>query len=215
VVRWDRDAASAAGAASADQMLQRFVNRQANVLIGTQMIAKGLDLPLVTLVGVVLADVGMFLPDFRSGERVFDLLEQVAGRAGRGLLPGQVIVQTYNPEHPAIAFAARHDVQGFVRHELVRRSALRLPPYTRLVRFECADEDEAVARAACERVARQLRRRVPEVSDVIGPAQAYFTRRNRRYRWHVLVRTLAPAELLDGLDTPRGCIVDVDPITVL
>lgn len=212
VVRWDRDAASAG---SADHMLQRFVNRQADVLIGTQMIAKGLDLPLVTLVGVVLADVGLFLPDFRASERVFNLLEQVAGRAGRGLLPGRVIVQTYNPEHPAIAFASRHDVRGFARHELAQRRALRLPPYTRLVRFECADETEANARQACEHVARQLRRRLPAAGDVIGPAQAYFTRRNKRYRWQVIVRTLAPGELLDGLDIPRGCVVDVDPVSVL
>jgi primosomal protein N' (replication factor Y) len=212
VVRWDRDAASAG---SADQMLQRFVHRQADVLIGTQMIAKGLDLPLVTLVGVVLADVGLFLPDFRASERVFNLLEQVAGRAGRGLLPGRVIVQTYNPEHPSVAFAAKHDVRGFVRHELAQRRALRLPPFTRLVRFECADEDEAAARRVCEHVARQLRRRVPDPGDVIGPAQAYFVRRNRRYRWHVIARTHAPGELLEDLDVPRECVVDVDPVSVL
>ena len=86
------------------------------------MIAKGLDLPMVTLVGVVLADVGLFLPDFRASERVFGLIEQVAGRAGRGLLPGRVIVQSYNPEHPAIAFAAAHDVDGFTRYELAQNT---------------------------------------------------------------------------------------------
>ncbi len=213
VVRWDRDASS--GRTSADQMLQRFVNQQADVLVGTQMIAKGLDLPLVTTVGVVLADVGLFLPDFRASERVFDLIEQVAGRAGRGLLAGRVVVQTYNPDHPAVAFAARHDVAGFAKYELAQRQALNLPPYTRLVRFEVAHEDNARARLECEMLARQLRRRVPELTDVIGPAQAYFARMRNRYRWHVLVRTPSPRKLLEGLDVPGDFVVDVDPVSVL
>ncbi len=210
VLRWDRDSAGRGG----DHILQRFVNRQADVLVGTQMIAKGLDLPMVTLVGVVLADVGLFLPDFRAGERVFDLLLQVAGRAGRGLLPGRVIVQTYNPDHPAIAFAARHDIKGFVAYELAQRRMLNLPPFVRLVRFEYADTDSEVARRACELLAREVRRS-PYQSGVIGPAQAYFTRRNNRYRWQMLVRTPAPRELLADLNVPRGFIVDVDPVSVL
>ncbi|MCS7061439.1 MAG: primosomal protein N' [Anaerolineae bacterium] len=227
VIRWDRDAAST-GHAGVDQMVQRFVNRQADVLIGTQMIAKGLDLPLVTLVGVVLADVGLFLPDFRASERVFALIEQVAGRAGRGLLPGRVIVQTYNPEHPAIVFAAQHDVAGFARYELGQRRALNLPPFTRLVRFELSDPDEAKARLACEMLARQLRRCAAQPEEVIGPAQAYFARRVRRgaphWRWHVFIRTNQPGQLLRELAeaiqsadqaVSGGCIVDVDPLSVL
>jgi primosomal protein N' (replication factor Y) len=213
VVRWDKDSASARGAA--DQMLQRFINQQADVLIGTQMIAKGLDLPMVTTVGVVLADVGLFLPDFRASERVFNLIEQVAGRAGRGLLPGRVIVQTYNPDHPAIVFAKKHDVQGFARHELAQRKTLELPPYTRLVKFEFADESNDKARHDCEMFARELRRRVQKETDVIGPTPCYFTRKNRRYRWQVLVRTQTPSVLLDGLEIPRFCVVDVDPINIL
>lgn len=212
IVRWDRDSASKT---SADVMLGRFVNRQADVLIGTQMIAKGLDLPLVTLVGVVLADVGLFLPDFRSSERVFNVLEQVAGRAGRGLLPGRVIVQTYNPTLPAIAFAGRHDVQGFVQHELAQRKLLRLPPFTRLVRFECSDADEAVARKRCEAMAAQLRRALRSEDAVIGPAPAYYGKRNKQHRWQALARTASPADLLAALDLPREVIVDVDPVSVL
>ncbi|MCL4507396.1 MAG: primosomal protein N' [Chloroflexi bacterium] len=215
VVRWDKDTSSGAGRTSADQMLQRFVHQQADVLVGTQMIAKGLDLPLVTLVGVVLADVGLFLPDFRAAERVFDLIEQVAGRAGRSLLAGRVIVQTYNPEHPAIDFAATHSVSGFARYELAQRKMLRLPPYVRLVRFEVDDEDMAQARLKCEMLARQLRRRVPQLSDVIGPSSAYFARRNNRHRWQVFVRTLSPRALLEDLEIPREFIVDVDPMTML
>ena len=213
IVRWDKDASSKPG--SADQLLQRFVNQQADVLIGTQMIAKGLDLPLVTLVGVVLADIGLFLPDFRSGERIFSLLEQVAGRAGRGLLPGRVIVQTYNPEQPAIQYAAKHDVQGFAKYELVQRQLLDLPPVTRLVRFETSNDNSDTARQRCEALARLLRARVPHVSDVIGPASAYFARRNNQYRWQILVRTHDPGSLLDGIEVPTGFIVDVDPASVL
>lgn len=213
IVRWDKDASSKAG--SADQLLQRFVNQQADILIGTQMIAKGLDLPLVTLVGVVLADVGMFLPDFRASERVFSLLEQVAGRAGRGLLPGRVIVQTYNPDHPAIQYAAKHDVQGFAHYELAQRQLLELPPYVRLVRFEVTSENSETARQRCEAIARHMRARVPHRSDVIGPASAYFARRDKQYRWQVLVRTQDPATLLDGLEVPPGCVVDVDPYSIL
>lgn len=215
VVRWDKDASTGASRTSADQMLQRFVNRQADVLVGTQMIAKGLDLPLVTLVGVVLADVGLFLPDFRASERVFDLIEQVAGRAGRSLLTGRVIVQTYNPDHPSVTFAQTHGVAGFAKYELAQRKMLSLPPYVRLVRFEIDHEDTAKARLATELLARQLRRRVPRPEDVIGPSQAYFARRNNRYRWQVFVRTHAPRELLTGLDIPRECAVDVDPINML
>jgi primosomal protein N' (replication factor Y) len=212
VVRWDRDTASKT---SADVMLGRFVNQQADVLIGTQMIAKGLDLPMVTLVGVVLADVGLFLPDFRSSERVFNLLEQVAGRAGRGLLPGRVIVQTYNPTQPAIAFAGKHDVQGFVQYELAQRKLLRLPPFTRLVRFECSDADEAVARKRCEELVRQLRQQLVSEDAVIGPAPAYYSKRNRQHRWQVIARTHSPADVLAALDLPREVIVDVDPVSVL
>ncbi|MBK8835378.1 MAG: primosomal protein N' [Anaerolineae bacterium] len=213
VVRWDRDTAS--GRTTSDNLLQRFVNRQADALVGTQMIAKGLDLPMVTLVGVVLADVGLFLPDFRASERVFGLIEQVAGRAGRGLLPGRVIVQSYNPEHPAIAFAAAHDVDGFTRYELAQRRAARLPPFTRLIRVEINDADDARARLRAEMVARLLRRACATPEDVMGPAPAYFGRRNRLFRWQVIARTQSPRDVLAGLDLPPDAIVDVDPISVL
>ena len=213
VVRWDRDTASER--TTSDNLLQRFVNRQADALVGTQMIAKGLDLPMVTLVGVVLADVGLFLPDFRASERVFGLIEQVAGRAGRGLLPGRVIVQSYNPEHPAIAYAAAHDVDGFTRYELAQRRAARLPPFTRLIRVEIDDPEDAKARLRAEMVARQFRRACAAPEDVIGPAPAYFGRRNKLFRWQVIARTQSPRDVLAGLDLPADAIVDVDPISVL
>src|SRR5690606_16409115 len=116
IVRWDSD--TPAGRGSHEQLLSSFVNQEADLLIGTQMIAKGLDLPLVTLVGVISADVSLGLPDFGTGERTFQLLAQVAGRAGRGLLGGRVIVQTYQPEHYAIQAAAEHDYVSFYLDEV-------------------------------------------------------------------------------------------------
>lgn len=213
IVRWDKDTASSRGAEKL--LLERFMNQQADIMVGTQMIAKGLDLPMVTLVGVVLADVGLFLPDFRASERVFNLIEQVAGRAGRGLLKGRVIVQTYNPDHPSIAHAKHHDVQGFAKYELSNRRMLDLPPFTRLVRFEFEDESEDKARQQCEALGRQLRQVLAQPSSLIGPAPAYFARRNKRFRWHIIARTDSPRILLAKLNIPSGCFVDVDPTSLL
>src|SRR5690606_15445131 len=113
MLRWDADTTGSKG--SHEKILKRFASQEADVLVGTQMIAKGLDLPLVTLVGVISADVGLYLPDFRSGERTFQLLTQVSGRAGRSSRGGRVVIQTYTPEHYAIQAAARHDYAGFYR----------------------------------------------------------------------------------------------------
>jgi primosomal protein N' (replication factor Y) len=217
IVRWDKDTSSSRGAAQV--LLNRFINQQADVMVGTQMIAKGLDLPMVTLVGVVLADVGLFLPDFRASERVFNLIEQVAGRAGRGLLKGRVIVQTYNPDHPTMTFAKHHDVQGFAKYELMSRRTLDLPPYTRLVKFECEDNDVDKARLTCETLARQIRQYLTqhrlEINSIIGPAPSYFARRNNKFRWQIIARTNNPQQLLACVVVPDTCRVDVDPINVL
>ena len=146
VLRWDADTTGAKG--SHGEILRRFVAHEADVLVGTQMIAKGLDLPLVTLVGVVAADVGLFLPDFRSGERVFQLLTQVAGRAGRSERGGRVVVQTYRPEHYAIQAAARHDYEGFYRREIQFRQEHGYPPIRRLAKLVYWDKKEDKARRA-------------------------------------------------------------------
>ena len=134
---------------SHDAILSRFVAHEADVLIGTQMIAKGLDLPLVTLVGVIAADVGLFLPDFRAGERTFQLLTQVAGRAGRSALGGQVIVQTYHPDHYAIVAASHHDYEGFYRQEIAFRREQGYPPFRRLARlvYYHTQRDKAAGRS--------------------------------------------------------------------
>src|SRR5262249_34732615 len=126
----------------------------------TQMVAKGLDLPLVTLVGVVSADVGLNLPDFRAGERTFQLLTQVAGRAGRGLLGGRVVLQTYQPDHYAVIAASKHDFASFYEQEIAFRRDLGYPPFRRLARILFRDESEIRARVEAEKAASLLRARI-------------------------------------------------------
>ena len=170
-MRWDRDTTGGKGAH--EVLLNQFANRDANLLIGTQMVAKGLDLPMVTLVGVISADPGLFLPDFRAGERVFHVLTQVAGRAGRGLLGGQVILQTYNPEHYVIQAAAAHDFHTFYEREMEYRRQLGYPPLTRMARVEFRYPDEGQASKAAHRLARQaaaqIRREHLDATSLIGP----------------------------------------------
>ncbi|MSQ42318.1 MAG: primosomal protein N', partial [Dehalococcoidia bacterium] len=154
VLRWDRD--TARSAEQHEAILARFARHDADVLVGTQMVAKGLDLPLVTLVGVVLADHSLREGDFRSRERTFQLLEQVAGRAGRAERDGRVVIQTLAPDEPAVQYAAAHDVAGFYDEELRWRAAHRYPPYCRLVRLLFAHEHGDYAAEEASRVAREL-----------------------------------------------------------
>ena len=224
-LRWDADTTTQSGAH--DLILQRFVNRQADVLIGTQMIAKGLDLPLVTLVGVVSADIGLYLPDFRAGERTFQLLTQVAGRAGRGLLGGKVILQTYQPENYAIVAAATHDYAGFYAQEISYRRNTGYPPFRRLVRILFRDDREERAKSEAARAAALLRQRIEQLeltgTEIIGPVPCFFNRLNRVYRWHILLRGPNPAIIFQAhpdqglaqMDIPLGWHVDVDPVDVL
>ena len=216
-LRWDRDVTGAKGAHEA--ILSRFAEREADILIGTQMIAKGLDLPRVTLVGVIAADTGLFLPDFRAGERTFQLLTQVAGRAGRGDLAGRVIVQTYRPDHYAIVAASHHDFEGFYRQEMAFRREQGYPPIRRLARILVSDTQAAKAQAGAGRAAELLkgelaRLALPE-TDLIGPAPCFFSQGRGLYRWQVIVRSPDPARLLSGLPMEIGWRVDVDPVDLL
>ncbi len=217
LMRWDRDTARTHAAHA--NILQRFVDGTADVLVGTQMIAKGLDLPLVTVVGVISADTALNLPDFRSGERTFQLLTQVAGRAGRGLLGGRVILQTYNPDHYAVVAAAAHDYAGFAVRELAFRREQGYPPYRRLAKLLYEDASPSRAQAEAEALAELLRdaltRRGIPATDLIGPAPPFFARLRGRYRWQVLLRHSDPAEFLRSLQIPPGWRVDVDPVSVL
>jgi len=216
-LRWDSD--TAALAESHEVLLAQFANHQADILIGTQMIAKGLDLPLVTLVGVVSADTALHLPDFRSAERTFQLLAQVAGRAGRGLLGGRVIVQTYAPEHYAIQAAARHDYAAFAAQELAFRREQHYPPYTRLARLLLRDADARRVQRMAESIGRQLHEVVSnhKLADtaVIGPAPCFFPRLRDDYRWHIILRAPDPASILRGVPLPVACRVDIDPLNLL
>jgi primosomal protein N' (replication factor Y) len=193
--------------------------RQAHVLIGTQMIAKGLDLPLVTLVGVVSADVGLNMPDFRAGERTFQLLTQVAGRAGRGLLGGRVIVQTYQPDNYAVVAASTHDYNGFYEREIEKRREIGYPPFRRMARILFTDRVEQKARVAAERAAESLNRRIETHqhtgTHLIGPAPCFFGRINRVYRWQILLRGPDPSRVLEGMDFGPYAYVDVDPVDIL
>jgi primosomal protein N' (replication factor Y) len=216
VLRWDRDATRTKGAH--ELILRAFSTQQANVLVGTQMIAKGLDLPLVTLVGVISADVGLGLPDYRATERTFQLLTQVAGRAGRGLLGGRVVLQTYRPEHYVIQAASQHDYAGFYQREIAYRKDLGLPPFRRVMRLLYRHADYSRAEAEANVVAAQLRLRVKDGkllnTDIAGPAPAFFGRLAGEHRWQIIVRGPDPAALARGLQL-KGWVVDVDPLSTL
>ncbi len=217
VVRWDSD--STRGRAANERIWERFLRREADILVGTQMVAKGLDLPQVALVGVVLADVALQLPDFRAAERTFQLLMQVAGRAGRGARPGKVIIQTYNPQHYAVQAASLHDYRSFYEQEAGFRAAHRYPPFADLARLVYQHTSEQRCRQETEQLAAYLRaeserRGLPE-AEVIGPAPAYRQRVRGRHRWHIILRGADVRGLVQDLPLPPGWALDVDPISLL
>lgn len=230
VRRMDSDTMKRPG--SHARILSAFRHGLIHILLGTQMIAKGLDFPNVTLVGVVNADIGLHIPDFRSAERTFQLLSQVSGRAGRGPRGGRVLVQTFTPEHPAIALAAAHDYLGFVRQELPHRLAHQYPPYQRLARLIVRSQDREMAGGFAERLAAafhaalQRRETVGQTSAVrlLGPAEAPVFRLKNHYRYHFQMQSPSAAilhqllrEVLPTLRTPVGVefAIDVDPFTML
>lgn len=217
ITRWDRD--TTAGRNTHETLLASFVNQEADVLIGTQMIAKGLDLPLVTLVGVISADVSLGLPDYRTGERAFQVLAQVAGRAGRGLLGGRVIIQTYQPEHYAIQAAAEHDYAGFYIDEIRFRTQQTLPPFRRLAKLVFVDPVNNRGRYAAEQLARGLRLHVREhqlaATEIVGPVPPFFSRVDGRFRWQIIIRTPNPVRLLADFPIPHPWQVDIDPVSTL
>ncbi len=218
VERWDSDASRTGP--GPEETMRRLTSGETRVLVGTQMVAKGLDIPNITLVGVVLADVGIYLPDFRAGERAFDLLCQVAGRAGRGDQPGQVIIQTYNPQHYAIAAAASQDYAALFRNEIEARHQQGNPPFNRIIRLLYQDTNPAACQKQAINAARKLREliRGQGLADVqvIGPAPGIPERVRGRYRWHLLLRGRSLHRFLEGVDLPaRDVTIDVDPVHLL
>jgi len=222
--RFDRDATSRKGAGEA--LLSDFSEGTVRFLVGTQMIAKGHDFKRVGLVVVVNADVSMNLPDFRAGERTFQILTQVAGRAGRGDVPGKVVVQTFNPEHHSLAYVTGHDFKGFYVEETEMRRELRYPPFARLVRIVVEAPGHASAESAaraCARIASRLGEKAGGRIDVVGPSRAPLSKIKNVYRWHLMIKGDVGANLsvllrgvmgaLSGADLPERVriSVDVDP----
>jgi primosomal protein N' (replication factor Y) len=186
VIRFDSDTTRTKGAHRA--LLSRFANHEADLLVGTQMLTKGLDLPQVTLVGVVAADGLLNMADYRAAERAFQTLTQVAGRAGRGDDPGRVIIQTYTPEHPVIQAVRRYDYEAFVAAELEQRAALSYPPFGRLVLFRLSGLEEAQVEVTADHLASILQPTNPEQYEILGPVPAPIMRVANRYRWHILLK---------------------------
>jgi primosomal protein N' (replication factor Y) (superfamily II helicase) len=231
VRRMDSDTMKRPG--SHAKLLGEFKRGEVHILLGTQMIAKGLDFPNVTLVGVINADIALHLPDFRAGERTFQLLSQVAGRAGRGPRGGRVLVQTYSTEHPAIALAAAHDYEQFAGIELGHRRAHNYPPYYRLARLIVKSRDQQSAADFAERLAGGFRTALEQLKGasgepaplrLLGPAEAPVFRLKGYFRYHFQLQSPSPGALhqllrqvLGAVRPPTAvdCTVDVDPLDML
>jgi primosomal protein N' (replication factor Y) len=223
IARLDRD--TVAGKRQFEDILQNFRERSFDILVGTQMIAKGHDIPNVTLVGVVSADVGIGMPDFRAAERTFQILTQVAGRAGRGDLPGMVYMQTINPDHYAIRFAAQQDYNGFFDKELQFRRFMKYPPFAAManVLIRAAKQEDAL------RMSTELGHHItpaPENMRIMGPAEAPVPRLKAEYRYQLLIKSGSRKDLNALLRKARefaraqkwsatALVIDVDPLTLL
>lgn len=214
VLRMDMDTTSRKG--SHAQILNAFRDHAADILIGTQMIAKGLDFPRVTLVGVVTADTALHLPDFAAGERTFQLLTQVAGRAGRGEVGGKVVIQTYNPEHYSVIAARTHDYVSFYREEIANRRELRYPPFAYLASILLFSSSERKTIAAANRFGAILREAVRPAEgeiEILGPVPALLKKLNGKYRWQIVLKGKQRAALRQVLRDSRQ-IADGDAQTV-
>jgi len=211
---------------SHELILERFREQKIDILIGTQMIAKGFDFPHVTLVGVVLADIGLRLPDFRSAERTFQLLTQFAGRAGRGTKPGRVMIQTWMPEHPSIRFAKDHDFLSFYHHEKKCREEFHYPPFRSLANIIIRSGDEKKAYIFARELRDTLKKEFQDIPGIefVGPAPLPFYKLRGHFRWHVMLKIPKELEIgprlyarLLGLKKPSGVAfqLDVDPLSIL
>lgn len=222
LIRMDRD--TTRQMSDHRRLLEQFAQREAQILIGTQMIAKGHDFPDVTLVGVVLADTALNLPDFRAAERTFSLLTQVAGRAGRGDTKGRVIIQTYNPDHYAIRHAASQQYRAFFDEELTYRRELEYPPFTHLINVIVSGEDGQAVENAALAMGEQMRQMVARESCVLlGPAPCALGRIHRKSRWHLVFKCRRVQEIMPLIRTylrenPSAGVsvaVDADPVSML
>jgi len=199
ITRVDRDTVAKRGAH--EEIFAAFKEGKSNVLIGTQMVTKGLDLANVTLVGVVAADTAFNIPDFRSAEHSFQLLTQVAGRAGRHHLPGKVIIQTYNPDHYAIQYASKHDYEGFYKEEIKLREELGYPPFQKLINILISGEEEKKSLKVAEDLMKFIEKRIGENSEALGPVPPAFSKIRGSYRYQILLKT-------EDLDKARKAVAD-------
>lgn len=224
ILRYDRDTVSKRG--THEVFFAAFARGDANVLIGTQMVAKGLDIAQVTLVGVVSADTGLRFPDFRAAEHTFQLLTQVAGRAGRHHLPGKVIIQSFTPEHYAIQAAAKHDYEGFYRQELVHRQELNYPPFSQLIGLIIAGENGGMTARIAGELGKELKAKdqAQAKAQVLGPAPAVLSRLRGEFRYRILIKGQDVAAMrqsvhavLEKVVVPSDVkiVVDVDPMGML
>jgi Primosomal protein N'' (replication factor Y) - superfamily II helicase len=206
LLRWDKDTVTRKHAH--EELLRAFRDHEADMLIGTQMIAKGLDLPWVTLAGIISADTGLNFPDFRAGERTFQLLCQVAGRAGRGVKAGKVIIQTYSPENYAIRAAAKHDYVGFYNQEINYRRQYNYPPFSHFIRLVYTHTNSELCQREAEGMSRLILKEKESkgIADLslIGPVPAFASRVRGRYRWQIILRGSEPAQVLSGITFPRA-----------
>ena len=213
-LRWDSDMTSRRRAN--EEILTKIRAHEVDVIIGTQMVAKGLDLPQVTLAGVISADTSLNLPDFRAGERTFQLLCQVAGRAGRGFMPGRVFIQTYSPEHYAIRAASRHDYSAFYARELEYRREFGYPPFSRLASLTFSHINGRACFREVDRMGSLLKaendRRGLADLRLIGPMPAFVPRLRGRYRWQLVLCGANLDDFLADIAFPRGWAVDIDPV---
>lgn len=214
ILRWDSD--TARNSTEHTRLLNEFQSDGNHILIGTQMVAKGLDIPTVSLVGVIAADIGLAVPSFRSSERTFQILSQVTGRAGRSDTPGVAIIQTFQPDHFAIAAAATQDYIGFYEQEIKTRQYFDLPPFSSYVRLSYgafdSNDAEMEAQSVRTRFDTLLEGRDATKVDVHGPSPAFPARMAGRYRWQILLKGDEPAAILEDVPLSPGWAIDVDPI---
>lgn len=208
VLRMDRDTTSRKGAHY--DILRRFAAGEADILIGTQMIAKGLDFPAVTVVGVLNADIALHFPDFRAAERTFQLLTQVAGRAGRGEAAGRVFFQTYSPHHYAIRAAAAHDYTSFARQELAYRRQTHYPPFVELARILVWGDDQRKVAFTAKQAAQGCLSVLKAPEQLVGPSAAPLEKLKGKYRWHLLIKGDADT-VRKGAEAGLEAVADRDP----
>jgi len=215
---------------SQERLIRQWEKGEIDVLVGTQMISKGHDVSGVTLVGAILADLSLNLPDFRAAERTFQLLSQVAGRAGRGKEPGRVIIQTYMPDHYTLQHVITHDYKSFFASEIEFRRSLNYPPFSRLVQIRVEGLKAQEIQAKARKLGEGLRERqtqgpkMQEQIEILGPAPAPIERLRSRYRWQILLKGKKSASLLELANQAREIIppsrttrlyIDVDPYNML